>query len=111
MPWIARFYTNGDLSGRVLEISSEGKESGYQDLSDVELNNEFSSAEVKPGYRARAFNDFNFTGQELRLDKNSQLGRADFIPGPDGVMRFTFFPNAPDFRFNDNISSVYCEKL
>jgi len=107
MTWIARFFSDGDLTGRVLEITSEGMANGFQDLNDIGFNNEFSSAEVKPGYRARAFTDLNFSGQQLRLDKDPQFGRADFIPGPDGVMRFTFFPNAPDFRFNDNISSIY----
>jgi hypothetical protein len=109
MTWIARFYKHGDLTGSYVEISSIGKDNGYSDLNNQNANNEFSSAEVKPGYRARAFVDLNFTGQELRLDKDPQFGRANYISGPDGIMRFTYFPDASGFKFNDNISSVYCE--
>jgi hypothetical protein len=110
MSWIAKFYTKGDLTGTYVEITAVGRENGYPDLSVFHgVNNEFSSAEVKPGYRARAFTDLNYTGSELRLDRDPQHGRANYIPGPDGIMRFTFFPNSRDFPFNDKISSIYCE--
>jgi hypothetical protein len=108
MTWIARFYTQGDLTGTYLEINSTGKTGGYPDLPSS-VNNEFSSAEVKPGYRARAFTNLNYTGQELRLDKDPQFGRANYKPGPDGIMRFTYFPDSAEFPFNDTISSIYCE--
>jgi len=110
MTWIARFHTQGDLTGGYVEITAVGSASGYPDLSVVGgANNEFSSAEVKPGYRARAFTDLNYSGLQLRLDRDPQYGRANYIPGPDGIMRFTLFPNSRDFPFNDTISSIYCE--
>lgn len=109
MAWIARFYEHGDLTGQYYEITGVGRENGYPNLSEVPnyswLNNNFSAALIQPGYRARAFVNFNFTGPELILDEQPQDGRANFIPGPDGIMQFTYFPSG----FNDNISSVYCE--
>lgn len=110
MIWIAKFYTEGNLTGRCFEIYFTGKRNGYPDLKEIGFNNELSSAEVKPGFRVRAFVDLNFTGQELRLDKDPQFGRANYILGPDGIMQFTFFPDTPQFKFNDAISSIYCEE-
>lgn len=112
--WIARFYVRGDLFGRFLEIRKVGRENGFPNLVQTpfgDFNNEFSSALVKPGYRARAFTEFNYTGNELRLDKHPQEGRANYIPVSDGIMSFTYFPDDPDprFKFNDQISSIFCE--
>ncbi len=108
--WYAKFYEDGNLSGSSLEIKGLGKENGYPNLSVQGLNNTFSSARVMPGYRVRAFTDLNYTGQELRLDKDPQFGRANYIPGADGVMEFTYFADSDGFRFNDTISSIYCER-
>lgn len=123
MSWIAKFYMDGNceevvgFGRRVLTIDAVGKNNGYRDLdqvtwdgaNNISPNNEISSARVMPGYRARLFRDKNYTEQELRLDKDPQHGRADFIPGEDGVMKFTYFPDTDGFRFNDAISSIYVE--
>jgi hypothetical protein len=101
--WYARFYEHGDLTGHCVEIKGIGRENGIPDLGT--WNNEFSSALVKPGYRVRAFQNLNYSGEELRLDKDPQYGRANFISGSDGIMQFTYFPS----DFNDKISSMYCE--
>lgn len=78
-----------ELTGGFVEITAVGPDGGYPDLSVVGgANNKFSSAEVKPGYRARAFTDVNYSGLQLRLDQDPQSGRANYEPGPDGIMRF-----------------------
>jgi hypothetical protein len=107
--WFARFFSEGDWTGGYFSITGLGRENGVPDFSWGRLSGMASSAEVKPGFRVRAFTGFNFTGTELRLDKNPQLGRANFVPGPSGLMRFGYFPNSPGFKFNDNINSAYCE--
>lgn len=125
--WVAKFYTDGNCkevvgfaARRVLTLtkSSMGKANGYMDLSKITWdgennitspNNEISCARVAAGYRARLFTDKNYHGQQLRLDKDPQYGRANFIPEGDGFMKFSYFPASSKFDFNDETSSLYIE--
>ena len=112
MSWIVKFSHDGDpdhVHAPKLEHSGIGKENGIKELSSFH-NNEFSSARVKPGFRVRAFTDLHYTGLELRLDRDPQHGRAEAIIEGDGIMKFTFFPNADPLKVNDRISSFYIEE-
>ena len=111
MAILAVLYVDGDASeaDTQLHFTNLGRAGGIPNFNTVNFNQAASSARVFPGFRLRCFTNLNYTGQELRLDKDPQFGRANFIPGEDGVMLFTKFPDSDGFRFNDNISSAYVE--
>ena len=101
--WIARFYSDGDCSGSFVDVVAVGREGGLPDLQYQD--NQLSSCIVKKGYKAKAYNDANYTGRKMEFGKDPYQGRANCKYTSEGHMKFTYFPS----KMNDSITSIYCE--